>query len=127
VPPRAGADVAGADIGVNRLMGSSTGPAGSGPTTGRPAADVATTHQILDSLGSPAVLVGHSFEGALASITAFAADKGESVNSLIAEPPPGPPGPLIPPILPPSKDGFLFLDRHVRRRAHRRAHRLVRR
>lgn len=121
MPPRAGADVAGADIGVNRLMGSSTGPAGSGPTTGRPTADVATTHQVLDSLGSPAVLVGHSFEGALASITAFAADKGESVNSLIAEPPPGPPIP------PPSKDGFLFLDRHVRRRAHRLAHRLVRR
>jgi hypothetical protein len=38
---------------------------------------------------------------------AFAPDKGESVNTLIADPPPGAP---VPPILPP-KDGFLFLDR----------------
>jgi Alpha/beta hydrolase family len=44
---------------------------------------------------------------ALAYITAFAPDKGESVNSLIANPPPGAP---VPPILPP-RDGFLFLDR----------------
>ena len=44
---------------------------------------------------------------ALVYITAFAPDKGESVNSLIADPPPGAP---VPPILPP-KDGFLFLDR----------------
>ena len=40
-------------------------------------------------------------------VTAFAPDKGESVNSLIANPPPGAP---VPPILPP-KDGYLFLDR----------------
>jgi hypothetical protein len=40
-------------------------------------------------------------------ITAFAPDKGESVNSLIANPPPGAP---VPSILPP-KDGFLFLDK----------------
>ena len=40
-------------------------------------------------------------------ITAFAPDKGESVNSLIKDPPPGAP---VPPILPP-KDGFLLLDR----------------
>jgi pimeloyl-ACP methyl ester carboxylesterase len=66
------------------------------------------------------VLAGHSYGGAviteagnhpnvaaLAYITAFAPDKGESVNSLIADPPPGAP---VPPILPP-KDGFLFLDR----------------
>ena len=44
---------------------------------------------------------------ALAYITAFAPDKGESVNSLIANPPPGAP---VPPILPPV-NGFLFLDR----------------
>ena len=36
-----------------------------------------------------------------------APDKGESVNTLIANPPPGAP---VPPILPP-RDGFLFLDR----------------
>ena len=40
-------------------------------------------------------------------ITAFAPDKGELVDSLIANPPPGAP---VPPILPP-KDGFLFLDK----------------
>ncbi len=37
----------------------------------------------------------------------FAPDNDESVNTLIADPPPGAP---VPPILPP-KDGFLFLDR----------------
>jgi pimeloyl-ACP methyl ester carboxylesterase len=40
-------------------------------------------------------------------ITAFAPDHGESVSSLIKDPPPGAP---VPPILPPQ-DGFLFLDR----------------
>lgn len=44
---------------------------------------------------------------ALVYIAAFAPDKGESVNTLIADPPPGAP---VPPILPP-RDGFLFLDR----------------
>ncbi len=84
------------------------------------AGDVAATHQVLDGLDGPAVLAGHSYGGvviteagnhpnvaALAYIAAFAPDKGESVNSLIADPPPGAP---VPPILPP-KDGFLFLDR----------------
>jgi pimeloyl-ACP methyl ester carboxylesterase len=78
------------------------------------------THQILDGLDGPAVLVGHSYGGvviteaghhpnvaALAYITAFAPDKGESVSSLSVDPPPGAP---VPPILPPS-NGFLFLDR----------------
>ncbi|MFJ5901167.1 alpha/beta fold hydrolase [Streptomyces sp. NPDC093064] len=84
------------------------------------AGDVAATHQILDGLDGPAVLVGHSYGGtviteagnhpnvaALVYITAFAPDKGESVNTLIADPPPGAP---VPPILPPQ-GGFLFLDR----------------
>ena len=84
------------------------------------AGDVAATRQVLDALDGPAVLAGHSYGGvviteagnhpnvaALAYITAFAPDKGESVNSLIADPPPGAP---VPPILPPV-DGFLFLDR----------------
>jgi pimeloyl-ACP methyl ester carboxylesterase len=44
---------------------------------------------------------------ALAYIAAFAPDAGESVSSLIANPPPGTP---VPPILPPQ-DGYLFLDR----------------
>ena len=43
----------------------------------------------------------------LVYIAAFAPDQGESVNTLIADPPPGAP---VPPILPP-KQGYLFLDR----------------
>jgi pimeloyl-ACP methyl ester carboxylesterase len=43
----------------------------------------------------------------LVYIAAFAPDRGESVSSLIKNPPPGVP---VPPILPPQ-DGFLFLDR----------------
>jgi pimeloyl-ACP methyl ester carboxylesterase len=82
--------------------------------------DVAATRQVLDSLDGPAVLVGHSYGGAviteagnhpnvaaLVYIAAFAPDTGESVSSLIAGAPPGAPQP---PILPPV-NGFLFLDR----------------
>jgi pimeloyl-ACP methyl ester carboxylesterase len=82
--------------------------------------DVETTHNVLDLQDGPAILVGHSYGGAviteagrhdrvagLVYITAFAPDTGESVNALIADPPPGAP---VPPILPPQ-DGFLFLDR----------------
>src|ERR1700691_4172446 len=43
----------------------------------------------------------------LVYVTAFAPDKGESVASLIKNPPPGAP---VPPILPPQ-DGYLFLDK----------------
>src|SRR5579864_7921323 len=84
------------------------------------AEDVAFTKAAIDSLNSDVVLVGHSYGGVviteagthpkvsgLVYITAFAPDKGESVSSLIANPPPGAP---VPPILPP-KDGYLFLDR----------------
>jgi pimeloyl-ACP methyl ester carboxylesterase len=84
------------------------------------AGDAAATRQILDQQDGPAVLVGHSYGGAVISeagthpgvaalvyIAAFAPDKGESVNTLIADPPPGAP---VPPILPPQ-DGFLFLDK----------------
>jgi pimeloyl-ACP methyl ester carboxylesterase len=49
----------------------------------------------------------HEKVAALAYIAAFVPDKGESVNTLIADPPPGAP---VPPILPPQA-GFLFLDR----------------
>jgi pimeloyl-ACP methyl ester carboxylesterase len=82
--------------------------------------DVASTRQVIDGLEGPVVLVGHSYGGvviteagthdkvaALVYVAAFAPDKGESVNTLIADPPPGAP---VPPILPPV-DGFLFLDR----------------
>ncbi|MFC5262122.1 alpha/beta fold hydrolase [Kribbella qitaiheensis] len=82
--------------------------------------DVTVTSRVLDLQDGPTVLVGHSYGGAviteagthekvtaLAYIAGFAPDKGESVNTLIADPPPGAP---VPPILPPQ-DGFLFLDR----------------
>jgi pimeloyl-ACP methyl ester carboxylesterase len=82
--------------------------------------DVAVTKRAIDACDGPVVLVGHSYGGvviteagahenveALVYVTAFAPDKGESVNTLIADPPPGAP---VPPILPPQ-DGFLFLDR----------------
>jgi pimeloyl-ACP methyl ester carboxylesterase len=84
------------------------------------AGDAAATRQVIDAQDGPVVLVGHSYGGAviteagndpnvaaLVYIAAFAPDRGESVNTLIANPPPGAP---VPPILPP-KDGFLFLDR----------------
>jgi pimeloyl-ACP methyl ester carboxylesterase len=82
--------------------------------------DTEATRQIIDAQDGPVVLVGHSYGGAviteagnedkvaaLVYIAAFAPDTGESVNTLIADPPPGAP---VPPILPPQ-DGFLFLDR----------------
>jgi pimeloyl-ACP methyl ester carboxylesterase len=82
--------------------------------------DVETTHDVLDAQDGPAILVGHSYGGVviteagrhdrvagLVYIAAFAPDGGESVNTLIADPPPEAP---VPPILPPV-DGFLFLDR----------------
>jgi pimeloyl-ACP methyl ester carboxylesterase len=82
--------------------------------------DVETTRNVIDLQDGPAILVGHSYGGAviteagrhervagLVYIAAFAPDAGESVNTLIADPPPGAP---VPPILPPQ-DGFLFLDR----------------
>jgi len=82
--------------------------------------DVETTHNVLDQQDGPAILVGHSYGGVVVTesgmhdkvagivyIAAFAPDAGESVNTLIADPPPGAP---VPPILPPQ-DGFLFLDR----------------
>jgi pimeloyl-ACP methyl ester carboxylesterase len=84
------------------------------------AGDVATTTQLIEAEDGPVVLVGHSYGGVVVTeagthdqvetlvyIAAFAPDKGESVSSLIADPPPGAP---VPPILPPQ-DGFLFLDR----------------
>ena len=66
------------------------------------------------------ILVGRSYGGAviteagndpkvagLVYLAAFAPDKGESVSSLIKDPPPGAP---VPPILPPQ-DGYLSLDK----------------
>ena len=82
--------------------------------------DVAFTRRAIAAQDGPVILVGHSYGGVVVSesgtdpkvkglvyIAAFAADAGESVSSLIANPSPGAP---VPPILPPQ-DGFLFLDR----------------
>ena len=82
--------------------------------------DVAVTRRAIAALDGPVLLVGHSYGGAVVTeagtdpkvtglvyITAFAPDAGESVSTLIKDPPPGA---AVPPILPP-RDGFLFLDR----------------
>jgi len=82
--------------------------------------DVSVTKRVIAAQSGPVVLVGHSYGGvviteagndpkvvALVYIAAFAPDKGESVSSLIKDPPPGAP---VPPILPPQ-DGYLFLDK----------------
>jgi pimeloyl-ACP methyl ester carboxylesterase len=82
--------------------------------------DVAVTKRVIAAQDEPVVLVGHSYGGsviteagndpnvaALVYVAAFAPDAGESVETLIADPPPDAP---VPPILPPQ-DGFLFLDR----------------
>ena len=89
------------------------------PTTSL-ADDVAVTRRAIAQQDGPVILVGHSYGGVVVSaagmdekvksvvyIAAFAPDKGESVSSLIANPPAGAP---VPPILPPV-DGFLFLDK----------------
>ncbi len=82
--------------------------------------DVAVTKRVVNAEKGPVILVGHSYGGVviteagtdprvvgLVYIAAFAPDKGESVSSLIKDPPPGAP---VPPILPPQ-DGFLLLDK----------------
>ena len=82
--------------------------------------DAAVTRRAIDAQSEPVILVGHSYGGAviteagthpnvaaLVYIAAFAPDAGESVNTLIADPPPGAP---VAPLLPPQ-DGFLFLDK----------------
>ena len=89
------------------------------PTTSF-ADDVAATKRVVAEQKGPVILVGHSYGGVviteagndpsvegLVYITAFAPDRGESVASLIKDPPPGAP---VPPILPPT-DGFLALDK----------------
>jgi pimeloyl-ACP methyl ester carboxylesterase len=81
--------------------------------------DVTVTKRAIATAKHPVVLVGHSYGGviiteagndpkvsSLVYIAAFATDAGESVETLIASPPPGA---SVPPILPPQ-DGFLLLD-----------------
>jgi pimeloyl-ACP methyl ester carboxylesterase len=82
--------------------------------------DVAATWRVIAAQNGPVVLVGHSYGGVviteagndpnvagLVYIAAFAPDRGESVSSLIKDPPPGAP---VPPILPPQ-EGYLRLDK----------------
>lgn len=82
--------------------------------------DVAVTKRAIAAAPGKVILVGHSYGGVVVSeagtdpkvagvvyIAAFAPDAGESVSSLLANPPPGA---SAPPILPPV-DGFLLLDR----------------
>src|SRR5215204_4998139 len=82
--------------------------------------DVAATKMVIGAQSEPVILVGHSYGGAVVTeagndpkvaglvyIAAFVPDQGESVETLIADPPPDAP---VPPILPPQ-DGFLYLDK----------------
>jgi pimeloyl-ACP methyl ester carboxylesterase len=82
--------------------------------------DVAATNRVLDAQQGPVILVGHSYGGVviteagshpkvagLVYVAAFAPDKGESVGSLIKDPPPGAP---VPPIEP-AGEGFLGLNK----------------
>lgn len=82
--------------------------------------DVAATKRIIQAQDGSVILVGHSYGGVviteagndpkvtgLVYIAAFAPDAGESVSTLIKDPPPDAP---VPPILPPE-DGYLFLDK----------------
>ncbi|HWO30042.1 MAG TPA: alpha/beta hydrolase [Candidatus Acidoferrum sp.] len=82
--------------------------------------DVAVTKRVIAAQDGPVILVGHSYGGVviteagtdpkvvgLVYVAAFAPDRGESVETLIKNPPPGAPAP---PILAPQ-DGFLSLDR----------------
>ena len=75
---------------------------------------------IASALDGPTVLVGHSYSGAVISeagshdkvaamvyIAVLVPDKGESVNTLLADLRPGAP---VPPILPP-REGNLLLDK----------------
>jgi pimeloyl-ACP methyl ester carboxylesterase len=76
--------------------------------------DVAATDRVLDRQDGPALLVGHSYGGAviteagdhanvagLVFVSAFAPDVGESILGLLPKDGPQPP-------VEPSKDGFLF-------------------
>lgn len=82
--------------------------------------DVAYTRRVLDEVQGSAILVGHSYGGAviteagnhpavrgLVYIAGWMPDAGESVSALIPPPDPAfPSAPIIPP-----KDGFLLLER----------------
>jgi pimeloyl-ACP methyl ester carboxylesterase len=79
--------------------------------------DVAATTRVIDAMGGPVVLVGHSYGGiiitaagnnanvkSLVYVAAFQPDTGESLGSLSAGKPAASSGPKS------SPDGFLYLD-----------------
>jgi pimeloyl-ACP methyl ester carboxylesterase len=79
--------------------------------------DIAATNRVLDQQDGPAILVGHSYGGAIITgagnnthvkalvyVAAFQPDVGESLGSLGAKMPPASTA------IVPSADGFLFLD-----------------
>src|SRR5277367_6255215 len=89
------------------------------PTTSL-ADDVAATKLAISQQSGTVILVGHSYGGVviteagndpkvkgLVYIAAFAPDKGESTQTLIAKPLPG----FAPPPILAPQNGFLFLDR----------------
>jgi len=89
------------------------------PTTSL-ADDVAATKRAIANAKGRVILVGHSYGGSIISeagndpkvvalvyVAAFVPDKGESVASLTANPPPGAsPSPVLPP-----QEGFLTIDK----------------
>jgi pimeloyl-ACP methyl ester carboxylesterase len=108
------------------------------PTTSL-AADVAATNSVLDQQDGPTILVGHSYGGvviteagnhpnvaSLVYLAAFAPDEGESVASLISNPPPraGPTHPSAQGRLPPPRPHQV--RRRVRRRSRSRHRRIPR-
>jgi pimeloyl-ACP methyl ester carboxylesterase len=79
--------------------------------------DVAATNRILDRQSGPAVLVGHSYGGAIITVAgnnphvaslvyvaAFAPDEGEQVGALTGTNPPAATS------IAPTKDGYLLID-----------------
>lgn len=79
--------------------------------------DVAATNRLLDRLDGPAILVGHSYGGAIITeagnnvhvkalvyVAAFQPDAGESVGALLQSKPP------VSNSVAPSADGFLYID-----------------
>lgn len=83
------------------------------------AEDVAATKRVLDRLDGPAILVGHSYGGAIITeagnsekvaglvyVSAFAPDENESLLKLLQAGPPNPDGGILPPV-----DGFVWYDK----------------
>jgi len=81
--------------------------------------DVAATKRVLDRQDGPAILVGHSYGGAIITVAgnapnvaglvyvaAFAPDKGETLGQLLASYPNDPLSGILPPV-----DGFVWYDK----------------